>query len=78
MSRGMVTSLTSFFAVPKGMEDIRLVYDASRSGLNKALWAPSFPLPSVDTLTDMLEPSSWMADLDMGEQFLNFPLETHL
>jgi hypothetical protein len=26
----------------------------------------------------MVEPSSWMADLDMGEQFLNFPLDVIL
>jgi len=57
---------------------VRLVYDASKSGLNIVLWAPSFPLPSVDSLTDMVEPSSCMADLDMGEQFLNFPLDVAL
>jgi len=78
ITQGSVSSLTSFFTVPKVKEDIRLVYDASRSGLNKVLWAPSFPLPSVDTLTDMVEPTTWMADLDMGEQFLNFPLDVHL
>jgi hypothetical protein len=78
ISKGTVTSLTSYFAVPKGSDDIRIVYDATRSGLNKVLWAPSFPLPSVDTLTDMVEPTSWMADLDMGEQFLNFPLDVQL
>ena len=32
---GEVTSLTSFFAVPKGTEDIRMVYDGTKSGLNK-------------------------------------------
>jgi hypothetical protein len=78
IEKGTVTSLTSYFAVPKGTEDVRLVYDAARSGLNKVLWAPTFPLPSVDTLTDMVEPSSWMADLDMGEQFHNFPLDVAL
>jgi hypothetical protein len=26
----------------------------------------------------MVEPTSWMADLDMGEQFLNFPLDVSL
>lgn len=78
ISQGTVISLTSYFAVPKGNEDVWLVYDASRSGLNKVLWAPSFPLPTVDTLTDMVEPTSWMADLDMGEQFLNFPLDVQL
>jgi hypothetical protein len=45
IAHGTVTSLTSYFAIPKGMDDIRLVYDASRSGLNKVLWVPSFPLP---------------------------------
>jgi hypothetical protein len=39
---GVVTGLTSFFAdVPKGEEDIRMVYDGTASdGLNEVLWAP--------------------------------------
>jgi len=52
-----------------------MVYDATKSGLNKSLWVPTFALPTVDTLTSMLGPTSWMADLDIGEQFLNFPLD---
>jgi hypothetical protein len=72
---GTVTSLTSYFAVPKGTSDIRMVYDSTRSGLNKSIWVPSFSLPTTDTLTDMLDSNSWMSDLDMGEQFLNFPLD---
>jgi hypothetical protein len=63
----------NYFAVPKGLEDICMVYDASKSGLNKALWVPSFPLPTAETLSDLLEEDSWMADVDMGEMFLNFP-----
>ena len=35
-----VKSLTHYFSVPKGTDDIRMVYDASRSGLNDAVWAP--------------------------------------
>ncbi len=31
-----VESLTSYFAVPKGTSDIRMVYDATVSGLNRA------------------------------------------
>jgi len=31
---GQVKSLTSFFAVPKGEDDIRMVYDGTKSGLN--------------------------------------------
>jgi hypothetical protein len=40
---GFVSSLTSFFAVPKGSDDIRMVYDASVSGLNDSIWVPHFP-----------------------------------
>jgi hypothetical protein len=47
---GPVESLTSFFAVPKGLDDIRMVYDGTKSGLNDVIWVPRFPLPTVDTL----------------------------
>jgi hypothetical protein len=73
--KGEVKSLTGYFAVPKGPADIRMVYDATKSGLNQALWAPSFSLPSTEALTDLLDASAWMADMDMGEMFLNFPLD---
>jgi hypothetical protein len=76
--KGEVSSLTSFFSVPKGDQDIRLVYDASKSGLNLSLWAPNFGLPTVDTLTRGVTESFWMADLDIGEMFLNFPLHPDL
>ncbi len=32
--------LTSFFSVPKGENDIRMVYDGTKSGLNDSMWAP--------------------------------------
>jgi hypothetical protein len=72
---GTMSSLTGYFAVPKGSDDIHMVYDATKSGLNSAPWVPSFTLPTVETLLDLLSSSSWMADLDMGEMFLNFPLD---
>jgi hypothetical protein len=34
---GYVRALTSFFSVPKGEEDIRLVYNGTKSGLNDCL-----------------------------------------
>ncbi len=46
--KGTVKSLTNYFAVPKGDHDIRMVYDASKSGLNTALWVPSFGLPTPE------------------------------
>ena len=71
-------SYTNFFSVPKGETDIRMVYDLSKSGLNKVLWCPRFPLPSVDTHLRGVMPGTWMADLDVGEMFLNFWLHSEL
>jgi hypothetical protein len=46
VGEGHVESLIWFFAVAKGLSDIRMVYDGTRSGLNAVLWAPWFPLPT--------------------------------
>ena len=35
-----VKSLMYYFNVPKGEDDIRMVYDGSKSGLNKSVFAP--------------------------------------
>lgn len=48
MCPGAVHSLTSFFAVPKGEQNIRMVYDEMKSGLNDSLWAPWFALPTIE------------------------------
>jgi hypothetical protein len=37
---GLVKSLISFFDVPKGLTDIRMACDGTKSGLNEKLWAP--------------------------------------
>jgi hypothetical protein len=75
---GRVRSLTGYFGVPKGPSDIRMVYDASRSGLNDALWAPNFGLPTVENLLRGVNFGSWMGDIDLGEMFLNFCLDENL
>lgn len=72
---GSVTSLTSYFAVPKGDSDDWVVYDASKSGINASLWAPSFCLLTSESFTNLLDSDSWMSDLDVREMFLNFPLD---
>ena len=72
---GLVISLTSYFYVPKGIGDIRMVYDATKCGLNDVIWVPSFSLPDADALLDIVEECSWMSDIDIGEMFLNFPLD---
>jgi hypothetical protein len=78
ISTGYVWSLTDFFSVPKGANDIRMVYNGTSSGLNDVLWVPSFPLPTVDSLLRAVHPETWMADSDLGEMFLNFVLHESL
>jgi hypothetical protein len=75
---GFVKSLTSYFAVPKAKTDIRVVYDATACGLNDALWAPNFFLPTVDSILRNASSSTWFGDIDLGEMFLNYPLDENI
>jgi len=75
VTKGTVAGLTSYFTVPKGEGDVRLVFDGTKSGLNDVVWAPGFTLPSVNSLLAALEPGTWMADIDVAEQFYNFLLD---
>jgi hypothetical protein len=77
LEEGKVTSLMFFFAVEKN-DDIRMVYDGTKSGLNDATWAPWFPLPIVEDLLDAVEPGTFMGDNDVGEMFLNFIMHSDL
>lgn len=72
---GRVSNLTDFFDVPKGDEDIRVVYNGTSSGLNEALWAPGFFLPNADSAARLLMFYSFTVDADLGEMFLNFPMD---
>ena len=78
MVPGKVNSLTGFFAVPKGDNDIRIVYDATKCGLNDALWTPNFFLPTIDTILRNSDSTSWFGDIDLGEMFLNYFLDEEL
>ncbi len=42
-------------------------------GLNDVLWAPCFGLPMVKQTLRALLPGYCQCDLDVGEQFLNYP-----
>jgi len=78
LESGYVHSLINYFAVPKGKDDIRVVYDGTKCGLNASVWAPNFFLPSVDSLLMYTSNSTWFADLDLGEMFLNYFLDEAL
>jgi hypothetical protein len=76
-SRTFIRSLMDFFEVDKD-SDIRLVYNGTSCGLNDAIWAPNFFLPTPATAARSLGFGYYMVDIDLGEMFLNFPLHETL
>jgi hypothetical protein len=76
--KGFVDSLMSLFEVPKGLTDIRIVFDGTACGLNDMLWAPWFRLPTVKTMFRSLDVGYRSADNDLGEMFYNFWLHETL
>ena len=75
---GYVASRTNCFSVEKGEHDIRMVYDASKSLLNAALWAPNFMMPNIDSVLNNATLTSWFGDIDLGEMFLNYFLDPRI
>ena len=73
----MVESIMYMFDVVKG-DDISMVNDDSKSGLNDALWAPWFALPTINTMTRWTLDGTWLADNDYREMFWNFPMHPDL
>ena len=75
---GKVVGGTHYFCVDKGLDDIRMVYNGTSCGLNEILWAPRFGLPTCRQTLRGLLPGHYQCDLDVGEQFLNYPLHKDL
>jgi hypothetical protein len=74
----LVSALTSFFTIMKGDDDIWMVFNGTLSGLNSALWAPWFCLPNATTRMMIIEPGTFIADVDIGEMLLNFFLDPRI
>ena len=74
----VVQSLMSFFYVPKGEDDIRMVYDGTKCGLNDVVWVPSFFLPTMESHLRAVVEGTHMCDVDLGEMFLNFMMHTSM
>jgi len=73
-----VLNCIRYFPVPKGQDDIRIVYDGTEGGLSVALWAPSFYLPNGNSALRNMDFDTFCVDLDLGEMFLNFPMHEKL
>jgi hypothetical protein len=71
---GVCKNTVPRFAVPKGSDDIRVVWDLKKSGLNEHMFTPSFFLPTVATYLRKLTHGAHSGDFDIGEQFHNYML----
>ncbi len=67
-----VKLLIKYFAVPKGGDDTRMVYDATVNKFNDCVWVPTFWLPIIDLHVRALDKNSCMTDPNIGDMFLNF------
>jgi hypothetical protein len=74
LESGLVLTVVPHFAVPKGNDDIRIVWDLAKNGLNEHMFTPSFVLPTMSTFLRRLHSGSYCGDVDIGEQFHNYVL----
>ena len=70
----LVKSYIKYSNVPKGEDNICMVYNATTKKLNKAVWVPTFWLPTINLLVRAVGPTSWMTSRDVGETFLDYQL----
>ena len=68
----VILALPSLFYVPKGTDDIRMVFDATVSGISNYVWAPNLMFQSMGSLNMMMVPEMHMVDLYAEEKFYNF------
>ena len=62
------------FRVPKGLDNMRLVFDGTSSRVNKVFWVLLFFLATDLSLYHALVINTYLCDLDAGEFFLNCPV----
>ena len=71
-------SYVDYFCVPKGTDDVRVVFNGASSKINETVWAPNFWLPTSESLLRVSHFGSKYVDLDLGEMFLNSNLHASL
>ena len=74
ITEGVILTQISFFSVPKGTDDIRILFYVTVSGLKDSLWDTNFMLPSMGSFIMMVGPEMHMVDLDVEEMFYKFRL----
>ena len=60
------------------VDEIRMIYDTTKSGLNDAVWNHWFTIPSVEPHLKSVNAGTCMSNCDVGKMFFNFMLELSL
>ena len=48
------------------IDEICMMYDETKSGLNELVWAPWFSLPTIESKLRTMKASTFMCDCDVG------------
>ena len=56
-------------------DEIKMVYDASNSGLNDSVFDPQLSMYTIDSHLRSVKAETFMTEIDVGEMFLNFMFE---
>ena len=72
---GNINILVHCFGIPKVGNNIILVYDVTKSGVNNVIWSPNFFLPPIISIAQSIIATIWMPDIDLEDIFPNFPLD---
>ena len=70
---GEVSTLTHYFSAPK-VEDIRMIYKGTYSGMNILIWSNHLSLPTVQYNIREVGRGTYMEAWDIGETLFKFIL----
>ena len=74
VSQGEVLRSYKYVYIPKGVENIKMVYKWTSSGINDVLWATQFSLMTVWNTIWAIEEGNFMEYRDVGEIFPNLTI----
>ena len=57
------------------VNEVRIVYNGTKSGLNDSVYVPLFSMPMVGIYLQSVKAGTYMSDYDVDEIILNFMLE---
>ena len=78
ITEGVILALKYLFSMPKGTDDIHMMFDETVIVINNYMWDPNFLLPSMVSLLMMVGLETHMENIDAGGIFYNFQLSSVL